>query len=193
MKMGKLEKLFVNSEGHSQSVNQRAQELLSYAEPAPGQRYLDVGTGNGAAAIGMARAYQLEAVGVDVDAAQIRLARAASNGLEQVRFMTLDGRELPFDDGAFDIVSAFKVTHHIPNWEAALAEMIRVLKPGGHFVYSDLMAPRWLAVVGGRLVKEAGYPTAAALAEVAAAQNLALVHASKRLFLYDAVYRKDAA
>ena len=141
MKMGVLEKLFVNSAGHSQSVGRRAEQLVRLANPQAGQRYLDVGTGNGAAPIYLARRYGLEATGVDVDPDQIALAEQASLGLPNVHFFTQDGTLLPFGDAQFDIASAFRVAHHIPNWQAALSEMVRVLKPAGHFVFADLLVP----------------------------------------------------
>ena len=190
MKMTNLEKRFVNSAGHSAGVSRRAARLLTYAEPAPGNTYLDVGTGNGAAAIGMAQEYGLNVTGVDVDPAQIELARAAAGGATNVRFETLNGRALPFADGTFDIVSAFKVTHHIPNWQEAVAEMLRVIKVGGYFVYSDLVLPPWLAAAGARLVRFVGFPTAPGLDQIAGAQGFTRIYAARALLLYDAAYRK---
>ena len=190
MKMGKLEKLFVNSPGHSENVSRKAGELLRHADPAPGRRYLDVGTGNGRAAVDIAITYQLDVTGIDVDREQIQLARATARGVENVRFRALDGRNLPFDDGCFDIVSAFKVTHHMPGWPAAVEEMLRVLAAGGHFVYADLVVPQRVAAIGARIVKAVGFPTVSGLDRIAAANGLTLIHAIKGAIHYEAVYRK---
>jgi SAM-dependent methyltransferase len=192
MKMTKLEKHFVNSPGHSESVSRRAEDLLNYARPAPGKCYLDIGTGNGAAAIHMARTYEMDVIGVDVDPEQIQLAQAAAEGIPNVRFQRLDGRALPFDDGSFDIVSAFKVTHHIPNWQDAVAEMLRVVRPGGYFVYADLLLPSWLAGIGERLVHSVGFPTVEGLTNIAAAQDYSVTYQSRALILVDTVLRKHA-
>lgn len=104
MKMGRLEKLFVNSPSHSRQVSQHAERLLNLIEVRAGQRCLDVGCGNGAAAIHLAQKYHLEVTGIDVDSEQIRLAEAHSQTLAKARFLTIDGTHLPFDPGEFDIV-----------------------------------------------------------------------------------------
>ena len=67
MKMGKLEKLFVNSPSHSQRVSQHAEKLLNLIDFKAGQKYLDVGCGNGAAPIYLAQKYQLDVTGIDMD------------------------------------------------------------------------------------------------------------------------------
>ena len=143
MKMSRFEKLFVNGAGHSLRVAHRTAERLALADPHPGQRYLDVGCGNGAATLHVARRFGLEATGVDLDPAQIGAARRAAAGIEGVQFVSVDAARLPFPDGHFDIVSSHKVTHHIPHWPVALAEMIRVLRPGGWLFYHDFVLPSW--------------------------------------------------
>lgn len=192
MKMGKLEKLFVNRTGHSQRVSRRAERVLSHTDPRPGQRYLDVGTGNGKAAIDMAVNHRLEVTGIDIDREQVRLAQAAADGIQNVQFMTLDGRDLPFADGAFDIVSAFKVTHHIADWQEAVEEMIRVLRVGGYFVYADLIVPESVAALGTKFIKGVGFPTVAGLTRVVEANGLFLMHATRGAVHYESVYRKGA-
>lgn len=126
----------------------------------PGQSYLDVGCGTGAGAIAVAWRHLLDVTGVDVDPEQVSVARAAGAGLANIRFFTADATRLPFADGAFDIVATRHVTHHIRDWGAALKEMLRVLRPGGHLVYADLVVPGWLAA--------ADFPTAGALEAFAA-------------------------
>ena len=194
MKMGKLEKLFVNSNGHSNRVSRRAERLLSLADLAPYKKYLDVGTGNGVAPITMAQKYGLTATGIDVDSEQIKLAERASVGMRNVRFVTLDGTDLPFEDASFDIVSAFRVTHHIPDWQAALAEMMRVLAPGGYFVYSDFAFPAWLANFGAKLVNDrAGFPTGEGMRAFEETNRLETVMLRRELLLYEGVFRKPDA
>ena len=117
-----------------------------------------VGCGNGAAPLRVARRYQLDVTGVDVDPAQIRAAYRRCRGEAAVRLLTVDGKTLPFPDDDFDIVATHRATHHIPHWETAVDEMLRVLKPGGHFVYSDLLLPDPLAALGRAMSFTRGFP-----------------------------------
>jgi ubiquinone/menaquinone biosynthesis C-methylase UbiE len=60
--------------------------------------------------------------------------------LEHARARGLDVREgsataLPFDDASFDVAYSFKVLSHVPELDRALAEMLRVVRPGGHLVF----------------------------------------------------------
>ncbi|MFQ5793718.1 MAG: class I SAM-dependent methyltransferase [Candidatus Bipolaricaulia bacterium] len=191
MKMGKIEKWFVNSPGHSKQVGRRAERLLGLVNAKPGQSYLDVGTGNGAAPIYIARKHDLNVIGIDVDPEQIRIAQENSKDIDNARFLMHDATQLPFQGNEFDIVSTNKVTHHIPNWEDALAEMIRVLKPNGYLIYSDLVYPKWIASIGKRVTKNrAGFPTIGALNSFAKKNKLSIVHLSKSPVHYEAVFRK---
>jgi ubiquinone/menaquinone biosynthesis C-methylase UbiE len=116
------------------------------------------------AAVEVARRYPLDVTGVDVDPEQIRRAEESSQGLENVRFLTADATCLPFPDSEFDIAATNKLTHHIPDWEGALAEMIRVVKPNGYLVYADFVVPPWVASIGRTaLGARTGFPTAPAL------------------------------
>jgi ubiquinone/menaquinone biosynthesis C-methylase UbiE len=190
-KMGKIEKLFVNSPSHSRQVSRHAEKLLRLVEFRAGQRYLDVGCGNGAAPVYLAQNYPLEVTGVDVDPDQIRAAKKQGEGVANARFLTIDGTQLPFEDGDFDIVSTNKVTHHIPNWEAMFVEMIRVLKTEGYFIYSDLVYPGWLAAVGKAVAgNHAGFPTIGALQRLIEQGHLSPVHLSTSFGHYEAVFRK---
>lgn len=191
MKMGKLEKLFVNSPSHSQRVTTHAEQLLRLIDFKAGQKYLDVGCGNGAAAIYLAQKYDLDVTGIDVDPDQIRLAEAQSQGLDQAYFLTMDSAQLPFEASRFDIVFTNKVTHHIPNWPAAVAEMIRVLKPQGHLIYADLIYPGWLAAIGQAVAgHRAGFPTHSALSSIFEQSGLAKIYLSKSPVHYEAVLQK---
>ena len=190
--MTRLEKRFVNSERKSRAVARRLSDMVETVSPQPGSRYLDVGSGNGAATTEVAARWQLEATGVDLDPGQIAVARAAGRGSRPVDFVEADARRLPFADGTFDLVTSSKATHHIPEWENALAEMSRVLRPSGHLVYTDIALPRPLAWVARRL---GGDPPPSRAALDSAFEQLALTVLSRRTspFVYDAVLRKPEA
>lgn len=192
MKMGKLEKQFVNSSSHSFQVSKRAERLLKYANLETGLKYLDVGTGNGAAPIYIAQKYGLHVTGVDIDPDQIKIAESNSTSIPHARFFTVDSTQLPFEKHEFDIVSAFKVTHHIPNWEDALAEIFRVLKPQGYFVYVDFAFPGWLARLLQPIVgNKAGVPTLAGLNSLIQEHGLTPIHWSKPFVHCEGVFQKN--
>lgn len=193
MKMSRIEKHFVNGTEHSDRVAMHAEGIVRHANPHPGKRYLDVGCGNGSATIHLARKLGLQVAGVDVDPEQIRLAREASDGLENVGFLTLDATQLPFEDSEFDIVSTHMVTHHVPEWQSLLVEMVRVLKPEGYFVYTDLVVPGWIAVLGRTLVRRhMGFPTVRELEALKMREQLEPVHLSRSATRYETVCRLAA-
>jgi ubiquinone/menaquinone biosynthesis C-methylase UbiE len=191
MKMTGLEKQFVNSPSHSLQVSHYAEGLLQRVDFKAGQRYLDVGCGNGAAALYLSQTYNLHVTGVDIDPDQIRLAQTESAGLNGARFMAGDGRLLPFEAGEFDIVFTNKVTHHVPYWPDVLAEMVRVLKPGGYFIYADIIFPGWMAAAGRFLAKNyAGFPTRAALEAFFEQRQFARIHRAASWVHYETILKK---
>jgi ubiquinone/menaquinone biosynthesis C-methylase UbiE len=145
MKMGAFEKRFINSPAHGGRVAGHAVRRLAHVPIEAGLMYLDVGCGNGLATIHVADTLRLRTVGVDVDSAQIALARLAAGGRSEVSFMTASATDLPFDAGHFDIVFTNKALHHVPEWQQAIEEIKRVTAPGGHVVFADLNVPAALA------------------------------------------------
>ena len=145
MKMNPFEKRFVNAAAHSREVADHAVRRLRYVPLHAGWRYLDVGCGNGLATIHVADTLGLRVVGVDVDAAQIELARRAAGNRDDVSFVTASATQLPFETAQFDIVSTNKAMHHIPDWWRALDEIKRIVAPGGYVVFADLNVPSALA------------------------------------------------
>jgi len=61
-----------------------------------------------------------------------------------------DAERIPYDDGVFDLVVGHAVLHHIPDVEQAFREMLRVLKPGGRFVFAG-EPTRWGDYIARRL------------------------------------------
>jgi ubiquinone/menaquinone biosynthesis C-methylase UbiE len=145
MKMGRFEKRFVNAAAHSRHVAVHAVRRLRHVPLQVGWRYLDVGCGNGTATLHVADTFGVRAVGVDLDPAQIELARRAAGTRSDVSFLTASATHLPFATDAFDIVSTNKTMHHVAEWRLALDELTRVAARGGYVVFADLIVPLVLA------------------------------------------------
>jgi ubiquinone/menaquinone biosynthesis C-methylase UbiE len=106
----------------------------------PGMRILDCGCGGGTITLGLAEAVAPgEAVGLDFQPAQVAGARAlaAERGVANVRFVTGSVYELPFPDASFDAAYANTLFMHLAEPSRALAEMRRVLRPGGVIALAD--------------------------------------------------------
>jgi SAM-dependent methyltransferase len=101
--------------------------LLDAAGVGAHMRVLDVCCGPGLVT-GAAAARGAIAAGVDFSSAMLAIARATR---PRVEFSQGDAEALPYPDGRFDAVVANFGVHHVPNPAAALAEMRRVLAPGG--------------------------------------------------------------
>jgi len=102
--------------------------LVELAAVVPGDRVLDLATGTGAAARLAAR--QGASV-VGVDASPGMIAFALRNSPASIRFELAEAERLPFDAGAFTLVICSLALSHFREPEAALAEVMRVLAPGG--------------------------------------------------------------
>jgi len=188
MRMTGIEKRFVNDSAHSRHVAEGAVRRLRHVPVDRGRSYLDVGCGNGAAALLVADTFGVRVVGVDVDPQQVALARAAAGDRSDVLFMTADATSLPFENGRFDIVATSKATHHVPRWSSALAEMQRVLTSNGYLVYADLTVPACLAWIAKPLASRAGAFTGADLDHCFA--PLHQVHKRRGWVHYEAILQK---
>lgn len=101
-----------------------------------GEHVLDVGVGPGLLALDMAQitGENGRVVGIDSADAMVDLACARCAELPQVEIFTGDAQKLEFQDACFDAVVCTQVLLYVPDVIAALAEMRRVLKPGGRVV-----------------------------------------------------------
>jgi ubiquinone/menaquinone biosynthesis C-methylase UbiE len=112
-------------------------QALAALSLAPDDVLLDVGCGTGAAVRDAAPNVR-RAVGFDLSPGMIAQARERAAGLDNVEFHTGDvsGR-LPFEDGAFTALVCTTAFHHFPKPSDPIAEMSRVLAPGGRLVIAD--------------------------------------------------------
>ncbi|HSP10106.1 MAG TPA: class I SAM-dependent methyltransferase [Candidatus Dormibacteraeota bacterium] len=119
-------------------------ELVRHITRFQPQRILDVATGTGGVAIALARATDAQIVGVDITESMLE------RGRERVRLAGLDGRirlqmaraeELPFPDGHFDAVTFTYLLRYVADPAATIAEIARVLCPGGGMASLDFYVP----------------------------------------------------
>lgn len=112
--------------------------LLERIGPPSGLRILDVGCGDGVLAVELARRGAIVA-GVDISGEMIAAARRrAQSGALRIDFKRASAQALPFADDHFDVVTAVTVLCFIEDPDAAMREMVRVLKPQGRLVLGDL-------------------------------------------------------
>ena len=102
---------------------------------------LEIGAGSGAmSAALLAASPTLRIVATDYDADMVRTARRTlAPAGDRASVERVDAAELPFADGRFDFVLSAAMLHHVVAWEKALAEAIRVLRPGGRLIGYDLL------------------------------------------------------
>ncbi len=112
--------------------------LLELAGPLAGKRLLDVGCGDGVLASEFVRLGAL-VTGLDADSKMIAAARRRIRiGSTQMQLIAGRAEELPFADGSFDRVVAVTVLCFVHDAGQAVAEMARVLRPGGRLVIGEL-------------------------------------------------------
>ena len=125
------------ADGFASAAEHCVAPIVSAAGVAVGSTALDVCCGQGIVAAGLA-ATGAAVTGLDFSPAMLDIARQRVPG---VIFREGDARSLPFEAGSFDAVTMGFGMLHIPEPETAIAEVRRVLKPGGRFVYSVWHAP----------------------------------------------------
>jgi ubiquinone/menaquinone biosynthesis C-methylase UbiE len=113
------------------------------AEQALGQlsagHILDVATGNGSFITYLLDNIQdfHEITAIDLNERSLEAARKA-HPQENIHFLCMDAAHCDFQDGHFDTVCIAYSLHHMDNLPAVLAEMLRVCRPGGHFIISEM-------------------------------------------------------
>lgn len=124
----------------SRDVVRQRRAVLDVARLRSGHRVADIGAGPGFLALDAARLVGTGGRVVAVDRSRRMLTSAAARAAEaSVDLDTLqaDATGLPFADGSFDVVFSTQVLEYVPDVEKALAEMARVLRPGGRVCILD--------------------------------------------------------
>ena len=133
---------------HPLITRPRLREALA---PAPGQRLLEVGPGTGYYALEVAGWIEpggrLDIFDLQQEMLDHTLRRAEERGIGgNIVAMQGDARELPYEAETFDAAYLVTVLGEIPDQEAALRELARVVKPGGRVVVGELFGdPHWVS------------------------------------------------
>jgi demethylmenaquinone methyltransferase / 2-methoxy-6-polyprenyl-1,4-benzoquinol methylase len=129
----------VMTAGLDRRWRERAADL---AAVSPGDRALDVATGTGDLALELARrvAPGGEVVGADFSEAMLEIARTKAPG-GAVRFEAANALELPYRDDEFDAATVGFGARNFSDLPRGLAEMVRVVRPGGRVVVLEITTP----------------------------------------------------
>ena len=132
---------------HPFITRERLREALA---PQPGERLLEVGPGTGYYTADVATRIspegQLDIFDLQQEMLDHTMRRVGERGVANVRPSRGDARRLPYEDAAFDAAYLVAVLGEIPDQDAALRELARVLKPGGRLVVGELFGdPHWVA------------------------------------------------
>jgi len=144
MKISKFEKRYVNSKKQAEKNLVIVRRLFGQIDLKNKKNLLEVGCGIGIATSYLARRYKLNVIGIDLDPEQVEIAKNNHKENEYLKYFQADVTELTFENNQFDMILSLDVLHHIPNWEKALNEISRVLKPDGFYIINDLAVPNFL-------------------------------------------------
>lgn len=147
MLMNRVETALVNS--FPRRALQRFYEaplLAHFGGRVPGGRALEVGCGRGyGVQLIMDRFGAATVDGVDLDPRAVAVARQRLAGYgDRVRLAVGSATDLTealaAPDAGYDAVFDFAIIHHVEDWRAALREVVRVLRPGGRFIFDEVTA-----------------------------------------------------
>ena len=110
--------------------------LPAFADPSWIVGDLGCGTGQASAALAP---FVAHVIAVDASAAMLQAAKKRLSTFENVDLRRGDLEDLPIDDGRLDAATLMLVLHHLPEPEIAIAEVARVVKPGGRLLVVDML------------------------------------------------------
>jgi SAM-dependent methyltransferase len=132
-------------------TSQSADRLKAILQPQPGERLLEIGPGVGIHALPVGAALALDGIlhvlDIQRDMLQDLRRRAARAALKNLREVVGDAQRLPYPDCTFDAAYLISVLGEVPDEQAALRELHRVLKPRGRLVVGEIVVdPDFISV-----------------------------------------------
>jgi ubiquinone/menaquinone biosynthesis C-methylase UbiE len=135
--MSRFERAYCCSTAWRSSSSAIAREL---GAQRLGHDVLEIGAGSGSVAQQLlSDSPELAWTAIDIDPHMAQAAATRLRGFAGASVKTADATAMPFPDDSFDSVVSCLMLHHIVDWERAVAEVARVLRPGGIFVGYDLV------------------------------------------------------
>ena len=144
MKLNWAERWAVNNPLRPIQVQLELDWLKRNARLKPYAHVLEVGCGRGAGSSLIKTMFEpavLHAMDLDVEMIRKAFRYLSVEQREGISFFVSDAVLLPYPDEAMDAVFGFGVLHHVPDWQRGLAEIARVLKPGGIYFFEELYPP----------------------------------------------------
>jgi ubiquinone/menaquinone biosynthesis C-methylase UbiE len=143
MRLNPFEMLIVNNPARDALLHRTVDFLYEAADAPALDHVLEIGCGRGAGLAQILRRFRPSSIDAfDLDEAQVALARKRLGSLGRygapVKLWAGDVSRIAADDGIYDGVFELAILHHVADWRAALAEIHRVLKPGGLFMFEEL-------------------------------------------------------
>ena len=129
----------MNSLASLGQVRRWRKEVRRAVVTRPAMRVLDVAAGTGASSIEVVRA-GADVVAVDFSEGMLEEGRRRH---PEIDFRQADAMNLPFEDNSFDAVTTSFGLRNIQDFDRALREFYRVLRPGGHLVVCEFSRPTW--------------------------------------------------
>ncbi|MDX6652165.1 MAG: demethylmenaquinone methyltransferase / 2-methoxy-6-polyprenyl,4-benzoquinol methylase [Solirubrobacterales bacterium] len=152
---GQVRGMFDRIAGHYDAMNSAMtaglhhrwrERTVDRVDPAPGDAALDVCCGTGDLALELAKRVgpSGSVVGCDFSEPMLELARAKASrdGIGQARFEWADALELPYDAESFDVATVGFGARNLADLDRGIAEMARVLRPGGRLGILEITQPR---------------------------------------------------
>lgn len=142
MRLNRFEKLLMNSPVRPWLQRQlETRHLLRLGGETTGHTTLEIGCGRGVGARIILEDFGSQRVhAFDLDAGMVQLARRYLDKHPQVALWTGDSTAIAVRANTYDSVFDFGAIHHVVDWRATIAEIHRVLKPGGRFYAEEVPA-----------------------------------------------------
>jgi ubiquinone/menaquinone biosynthesis C-methylase UbiE len=173
-----LGKIVVSSKRQAKSQIAIVDRLLKKAQPPRGVDALEIGCGAGFVSAHLAGTYGMNVRATDADQQMLDVARK-KNGVEGVSYSIADAGDLPFGDATFDLVIAQNMLHHVPDWRKAVDEVVRVLRGGGLFLFSDFSGPSTTMKLFTRAKESHGFQDVPELVDRMAIKDTEVIHGNR--------------
>lgn len=150
VKLNRIEKALMNNPARALLQRRYEAPLLErLGGRTEGLRVLEIGCGRGIGTeiiFDRFGAREVHAFDVDPDMGELAHQRLSRFPAERLRLFVGDAAAIEAEDSSFDAVFDFGNIHHVPDWRRALAEVVRVLRPGGRFFFEEVTShalSRW--------------------------------------------------